>query len=84
MRYGGYYMTAYGLAVKHGFRGTEADWLESLTGRGLRAVEMLEDGTLRLVYTDGEKRDIPQYVERANFQDVEVVEHTLRIPHYTE
>lgn len=28
-----YYITAYALAVKHGFKGTEAEWLESLTPR---------------------------------------------------
>lgn len=28
----GYYLTAYGIAVKHGFRGTEEEWLASLTG----------------------------------------------------
>lgn len=27
-----YYLTAYGIAVKHGFTGTEAEWLESLRG----------------------------------------------------
>lgn len=27
-----YYLTAYGLAVKQGYRGTEAEWLESLRG----------------------------------------------------
>lgn len=27
-----YYITAYGLAVKHGFQGTEEEWLESLNG----------------------------------------------------
>jgi len=27
-----YYISAYGIAVKHGFRGTEEEWLESLTG----------------------------------------------------
>ena len=27
-----YYFTAYGLAVKHGFQGTEQEWLESLNG----------------------------------------------------
>ena len=25
-----YYLTAYGIAVKHGFRGTEVDWLATL------------------------------------------------------
>ena len=28
----GYYFTAYGIAVKHGFSGTEEEWLESLRG----------------------------------------------------
>ena len=28
----GYYLTAYGIAVKHGFTGTEEEWLESLKG----------------------------------------------------
>lgn len=28
----GYYLTAYGIAVKHGFSGTEGEWLESLKG----------------------------------------------------
>lgn len=28
----GYYLTAYGIAVKHGFQGTEEEWLESLKG----------------------------------------------------
>lgn len=27
-----YYLTAYGLAVKHGYRGTEEEWLKSLQG----------------------------------------------------
>ena len=27
-----YYLTAYGIAVKHGFRGTEEEWLASLKG----------------------------------------------------
>ena len=28
----GYYYSAYGIAVKHGFEGTELEWLESLIG----------------------------------------------------
>ena len=28
----GYYLTAYGIALKHGFTGTEAEWLTSLKG----------------------------------------------------
>lgn len=31
----GYYLTAYGIAVKHGFVGTEVDWLRSLTAYGI-------------------------------------------------
>lgn len=29
----GYYISAYGIAVKHGFSGTEEQWLESLNGK---------------------------------------------------
>ena len=28
----GYYITAYGIAVKHGFVGTEEEWLATLKG----------------------------------------------------
>ena len=31
----GYYLTAYGLAVKHGFTGSEEEWLESLKAAGV-------------------------------------------------
>ena len=39
----GYYITAYGIAVKHGFRGTEEEWLESLAGVPGKSVEMRFD-----------------------------------------
>lgn len=39
-----YYLTAYGLAVKHGFRGTEKEWLASLTAYGM-AVALGYEGT---------------------------------------
>ena len=34
-----YYLSAYGLAVKHGFRGTESEWLVSLSAYGLACAE---------------------------------------------
>ena len=40
-----YYFTAYGLAVKHGFQGTEQEWLESLNGDNV--VLRYQDGTLQ-------------------------------------
>lgn len=39
----GYFLTAYGLAVKHGFQGDESQWLESLIGVGGREVQMQYD-----------------------------------------
>ena len=36
----GYYITAYGIAVKHGFNGTEEEWLASLKGEQGTATEM--------------------------------------------
>lgn len=38
----GYYISAYGLAVKHGYEGTESEWLESLYGE---EVMLRYDGT---------------------------------------
>lgn len=40
-----YYLTAYGLAVKNGFRGTEQEWLVSITGpTGKSAYEYAKEG----------------------------------------
>ena len=36
----GYYITAYGIAVKHGFKGTEEEWLASLQGVDGRSIEI--------------------------------------------
>lgn len=36
----GYYLTAYGIAVKHGFVGTEEEWLASLRGEPGAAAEL--------------------------------------------
>lgn len=36
----GYYITAYGIAVKHGFKGTEEEWLASLQGADGRSIEI--------------------------------------------
>ena len=41
----GYYLTAYGIAVKHGFQGTEQEWLESLVGPQGEGVEIRYDET---------------------------------------
>ncbi len=40
----GYYITAYGIAVKHGFHGSEEEWLASLKGERGAAMEMRYDG----------------------------------------
>lgn len=44
----GYYITAYGIAVKHGFQGTEEEWLKSLKGDGGEPV------VIRYSETDGQ------------------------------
>ena len=44
----GYYITAYGIAVKHGFIGTEEEWLASLKGDGCEPV------VIRYSETDGQ------------------------------
>ena len=43
----GYYISAYGLAVKHGYSGSEEDWLRSLKGdRGVTFVPTVSGGVL--------------------------------------
>lgn len=41
-----YYLTAYQIARKHGFSGTEEDWIHSLAGTKLKATFDEETGTL--------------------------------------
>lgn len=53
----GYYISAYGLAVKHGYEGTESEWLESLYGE---EVMLRYDGTadeLQWKYKSAEQWD---------------------------
>ena len=40
-----YYYSAYGIAVKHGFSGTEEEWLQSLTAYGI-AVSLGFEGSM--------------------------------------
>ena len=60
----GYYITAYGIAVKHGFIGTEEEWLASLKGDGGEPVVIRyseTDGQLQWKYEnedDGAWREI--------------------------
>ena len=52
-----YYLTAYGLAVKHGFVGSETKWLQSLKGEpgtGLQIIDRFEtEAELRTRYPSG-------------------------------
>ena len=41
----GYYITAYGIAVKHGFQGTEEEWPKSLKGDGGEPIVIRYDET---------------------------------------
>lgn len=58
-----FYYSAYGIACKHGFVGTEEEWLASLRGAtgdkgdpgaGITNIEDNGDGTLTITYADGE------------------------------
>lgn len=54
----GYYFTAYGIAVKHGFSGTEEEWLKSLKGeRGPRVVLRYDEEAQRLEWTHEDRED---------------------------
>lgn len=65
---GGFYYSAYGIAVKHGFNGTEEEWLASLGGRtgakgdtgadgnGISGVQMLSNGNWKFTLEDGTEK----------------------------
>ena len=64
----GYYISAYGIAVKHGYVGTEEEWIASLKGNqgdkgdpgeGITYVEYNTDGTMTVYYGDGESATSP-------------------------
>jgi len=56
----GYYYSAYGIAVKHGFQGTEEEWLESL--RGPNSISETTRSTLDgiLCARDGAVTSVPE------------------------
>ena len=45
-------LSAYEIAVRHGYTGTEEEWLESLIGNGIESAEMDNEGFLILHFTD--------------------------------
>ena len=51
----GYYISAYGLAVKHGFSGTEEEWLETLKGKKVELRFNEDTNTLEWKYVDSEE-----------------------------
>lgn len=59
-RFMGYYLTAYGIAVKHGFQGTEEEWLASLEAGELQI--KVENGKLYYKTTKEEEwTEIPEF-----------------------
>lgn len=51
----GYYITAYGLAVKHGYSGTEKEWLETLKGDKTELRYNEDTNTLEWKYVEGDE-----------------------------
>ena len=73
----GYYITAYGIAVKHGFKGTEEEWLATLKGDQGVPLEIrfnAESNKLEWRYVDSEV-----WTELASLADLqtEVVAQTI-------
>lgn len=70
----GYYITAYGIAVKHGFKGTEEEWLESLVGK---AVEIRYNDVTNVLEWKYDGSDV--WTELLSLEDLqtEVVAQTL-------
>ena len=56
----GMYLSAYGIAVKHGFNGSEEEWLASLKGKRGKAPVRGTD-----YWTEADKAEIKSYVDEA-------------------
>lgn len=52
-------LSAYEVAVKSGFVGTEEEWLQSLVGNGIDSMSMNPDGFLTIIYTNGDSYTTP-------------------------
>ena len=73
----GYYITAYGIAVKHGFIGTEEEWLESLIGERGESVELRYNETKQeLEWKHAESTEWTSLLDISEMQG-EVVSQTL-------
>lgn len=59
-------LSAYEVAVKNGFVGTEEEWLESLVGNGIDTVSIDDDGYLTLVFTKGSSYTTPISIKGEN------------------
>lgn len=59
-------LSAYEVAVKNGFVGTEEEWLESLVGNGIDTVSIDDDGYLTLVFTKGSSYTTPISIKGKN------------------
>lgn len=68
-----YYLTAYGLAVKHGFTGTEEEWLASLQGHDAytEAVEAGYEGTETEFYAELADAAAAKAAAEASAEDAE-------------
>ena len=78
-RWRGYYITAYGLAVKHGFTGTEEEWLESLVGEDGKSVDIRyneETNTLQWRHQDAEEEEWADLLDISTLQ-TQIVAETL-------
>lgn len=73
----GYYLTAYGIAVKRGFSGTEQEWLDSLKGEPGAAAELRYNGeTGMLQWKSAEEEEWQDLMSLAEIQG-SVIRDTL-------
>ena len=73
----GYYITAYGIAVKHGFQGTEEEWLKSLKGEGGEPIVIRYDETAQQLQWRYESETVWRELMSLNQLQGEVVNQTL-------
>lgn len=73
----GYYITAYGIAVKHGFKGTEEEWLETLKGKDGAEIEVRYNSSENRL--EWKRSDSEEWSELLSLEDLqtEIVAQTI-------
>lgn len=74
-----YYISAYGLAVKHGFRGTEKEWLDYLGRQGFYEIDLRDAVTVNPMLAEPQSFDLSEVIDSESVQEAIDAGKTVRV-----